>query len=126
MSYLRSVHGTNHHWFAEQRREERDRRRAEERANGFPNSWRVVADGHVISEATTEHGDDWAKRMASCFFEHLVDAKEDPTFEFDGFGGKKTGPEFLRFHSEKTGMPLETIELVPPGEKLPVCPGIIT
>lgn len=99
-------------------------RRREDRVEGFVKSWRVLCDGKVIEHTPARLGD-YAERSCRDFLKHIESALKDDELDWVGYGGRMTAQEWLVHHENRFGMPLTAnLELVPPGEKYPLCPGL--
>lgn len=107
-----------------------EKERRAERTRGFPNSHRVTIDGVVVSEMSGKFDlpfPGWAKKMEEQFATHLRNAIQQPdTFLFEGFGKPMNAEEYLRYHSEQSGVPIgpdSVVGVIPPGEDRPLAPG---
>ena len=99
-------------------------RRRQDRIEEFVQSWRILCDGKVIEHTPARHGD-YAERSCRDFLEHIKSALKDDEWDWEGYGGRMTAKEWLAHHEGRFGMPLtENLELVPPGKKYPLCPGL--
>lgn len=90
----------------------------------YKESYRLLCDGLVISELHSKFGKEFAIRNLEYFMNHLLDAFNNPeTFEFVGAGMKMNSEQYIKFHSERLGMPMSTnLEIVGPGADYPLAP----
>lgn len=104
-----------------------DRVRAEDRTERYVNSWRVVCGGVVTDQTPARHGRDFAVRMCSHFADNICGALIKPDWVFDGSGGRQSAKEWIEHHEKRLGTKLSLdLRIVPPGEVLPLCSGLIS
>ena len=106
-------------WFEIKHRDDRRTGQATERKSGYPNSWRVTANGRVINHTPSRLGAGFSERITTQFHKHLLNALSNPDKVIGDFsGGELTGAEFLQIHSETSKIDLTTasIKLLAPSK----------
>lgn len=100
-----------------------DKKRKDREAK-FKDSFRLLCGGVVISEVPGRLGQEFALGMLMPFRDNLVAAFDDhQTFATKDF--KMSPGEYLRFHSQRLGLPIvDDFVVVGPGEVYPLAPNL--